>query len=181
MQPTDASTPPPSPAPPPPTPAPTPAPADEAAVATTPNIGGWLWVTALWLPVMVVRTISEASAAREAVSALDRMGEMLETDRLAGAGDDMGLYRILLYVVLAAFIWALVLFWNRSRLAPRWIVGTLGLQLLVGFIGVGILGGMGGDEIADRAVKAQLPVVVAALVLIPYFLRSRRVRETFVR
>ena len=99
-----------------------------------------------------------------------------------GAVPDLQLLGQITLIILCGF--ALVLFFQKRRLFPRWYIGLLltnaAFVILDGIIAPGLLR----DQLAQSAdthMRSVTQVFVGCAIWIPYMFQSRRVKATFVR
>lgn len=150
------------------------------------GLGGWLLIVLLGLGAMVMATVIEMR---------DPLKMMLEWELLAVfvRPETHGWYRAVILLVgldalIGAFIvagagWLLLLAWRKSARFPAhmqaWLLATLVMRTLAYLLGDYLFHAI--------TIHIGLPcdgfvlAVVAAALGVPYFLRSRRVRNTFVR
>lgn len=150
------------------------------------GLGGWLLLALLGLAAMVTATVVEMR---------DPLKLMLEWELLAVfvRPETHGWYRVVILLVgmdaaIGAFIvagagWLLMLVWRRSVRFPEhvqaWLLATLVMRTLAYLLG---------DHLTHAvAIDIAIPVdgfvqaAVAAVLGVPYFKQSRRVRNTFIK
>jgi hypothetical protein len=82
-------------------------------------------------------------------------------------------------VMAAAWAYTLYLFCKRSREFPRWFIGA-SLVTLVIIISDSLGGALIGLDFDASDIKSIIQAAVPCMIWIPYMLRSKRVKETFV-
>lgn len=155
--------------------------AREAVVAGKPlvGIGGWLIFPAIALclaPFMFIWGMAEA------YSILNDSEYEYVLDRFEGLSTLLG-YEIFANAALLIFGLAVaVVFFRKLAITPRLFIAMLVTSLVLSFIDVAWLAGIVdmGSEVMEQAYIEVARVVIAAVVWIPYFLKSRRVQATFV-
>lgn len=152
--------------------------------AATPALGGWLWLFAIGVVVRCVTVSANVMTENgpyfdaEIWAALTAPDSPAHNPALAA----LMMAEIAGNVALFAIIWiAGILFFTRRREAPRWNIAVFVYSIVYQSL----------DHLAVYAVSGESPepgdwttlaqTVVPSLIWVPYLLRSRRVRETFVR
>ncbi len=147
-------------------------------------LGGWLWLPAISLVVrpwaLLYPLVSNAATYFD-----HRIWVAYTT---AGSPDySLGMAALLAYEVVANLglvvldVFAALLFLKRRREAPRTMIALIAASLILMVVDLGsahFVPGTSGDHAQNARAISQS--ALAALVWIPYFLTSRRVRETFV-
>jgi hypothetical protein len=86
-------------------------------------------------------------------------------------------------ILALCVLWLLVLFFQRRRVARRLAILFLVFNLL--YVGVDTLWAWilseGGQSLAFATLRDTVRTAVACMIWIPYFIFSKRVKETFVR
>jgi len=142
-------------------------------VVSKPRIGGWLLLPLAWL---LITLLSSALVMIVYLSALFNP-EMREQLLLQQGGFQLtwGLSLLTSILVLGYSTWVSWMFFKRSRRLPRHYIIWLLLTVLLAIKSFAF------TPVADSsAVQALLISLLAAAILVPYFKRSRRVKETFV-
>jgi hypothetical protein len=165
---------------------PPPLPGDNASGRPVQGLGGWLLLIGLALVLSPVRF---AAGLWELGSAFD-LGAWHELTHPSGTYYDPWWAPAVVLAVLGnlllllAAVWLIVLFFGRHRLFPRVYVGFLILTAVLVTLDYGLQGRLGAvmaDSESAQSARAPLRSVVACAIWIPYLLKSRRVRNTFVR
>ena len=163
--------------------APSPAPPEPPAGLA---LGGWLWLPGIGLfmrPWLILYPM-----VSNAATYFDRRIWALYTT--PGSPDySLGMAVLLAYDVVVNLglvvldVFAAFLFFKRRREAPRTMIALIAASLIVTVVGLGSAYFVPGTSAADHAQNAKglWQNMIAALIWIPYFFTSRRVRETFVR
>ncbi|MGH7972539.1 MAG: DUF2569 domain-containing protein, partial [Limisphaerales bacterium] len=146
------------------------------------GLGGWLILVAINLiftPLRVVYYLAHSLKSFSPVAwhALTSPGGMAYN---AAWGPLLTLELLGEMTVLTLSIFALVLFFQKRRAFPRWFIGLLvfnGTFVLADVFGAGLVKNLDPEHVS----KTVLQVVVASGIWIPYMLRSRRVKATFVQ
>ena len=142
-------------------------------VVSKPRIGGWLLLPLAWL---LMTLLSSALVMIVYLSALFNP-EMRDQLLLQQGGFQLtwGLSLLTSILVLGYSGWVSWMFFKRSRRLPRHYIIWLLLTVLLAIKSFAF------TPVADSsAVQALLISLLAAAIFVPYFKRSRRVKETFV-
>lgn len=137
------------------------------------NIKGWLLLPAFWLPFMIWRTL--VGFRDWTSSEPDGMVQLL------GTSDTMAGYIVLGHVLLlAGFLGGTVAFWQEKQRAPAILITTFSIQLAVIVMTLVEFARAADAFGANSAWDRNRLVVLVAVVLIVYLVRSKRVEDTFV-
>lgn len=135
------------------------------------SIGGWLILVAIGLltsPVSILYWVFAEILPGFRVVPLSEVS--------GGLRFYLGLDLVLNFLLLAYVIVVAVLFFQRRRIVPRLIISLYVLNLLFVLLDHFVFMTASGDQWMFGIVSG----VVSALIWIPYFLISKRVRATFV-
>ena len=143
-------------------------PADPAEL--TPGIKGFLMVPALWLPIMALRAVrSYFGTSNEGfVSLIDSSGAMYWMIKIGH------------YALLGAVAVAIMTFFQKKKVAPIQMIVAMAIEMLVALLIIMEFGREWGQAGQSSMWTASTPIFIGAAVLIPYLLKSRRVKITFV-
>ncbi|MHB8876749.1 MAG: DUF2569 domain-containing protein [Myxococcaceae bacterium] len=141
------------------------------------SIGGWLILVGIGLvitPIQLLVGIGQDVSALSEANLLEGARPIIVVELLATAG------------MLGATLWAAAAFFQRKRGAPRWMIILYALAVASTILEMGLaeaIAGMSGAQpgagLGSSGFELVGPIVRAA-IWIPYFLASKRVRETFV-
>ena len=140
------------------------------------SIGGWLVLVALGLvltPIQLVAGISQDVTTLQKDNLVEGARPIIAVELLATVG------------MLGVTLWAANSFFRRKRDAPRMMIILYALALASGVLEIAlrqaILGLSEGRTSADAETLLDLVApLIRAAIWIPYFLSSKRVKETFV-
>jgi len=151
------------------------------------GIGGWLLLPLLGLIISPVRVAFLTYRDIWPVFSEEGFWEYLTTP---GSADYHPLWAPVIVfeavgnvVLVITGLVALWLFLRKSYLAPRWVIAWLALSLVLQVTDFVLLKQIPAvaEEYDPDAIKELARAVVGALIWIPYFLKSKRVKATFVK
>lgn len=136
------------------------------------RLGGWLLLPLIWLLLIVVN-----STLQMAVSFATLLSREVLTQLWIQPTDvkfKLGLSLLTAVLIWCYSIWVTILFFKRSRRLPRHYIIWLLLTVLLAIKTFAFA------PVSDAlAVQALLIALLPAALLVPYFKRSARVKETF--
>jgi hypothetical protein len=159
---------------------------DDSSGVHRDRIGGWLLLFAIGLVIYPVRAVFSLGTQILPAFASTTWTGLTRPD----APNYHPLWKPLLIFELAGnvllalcVLWLLVWFFQRRKAAPRLAIIFLVLNLF--YVGADTLWAWnlpgGGQPLAFATLRDVVRTAVACLIWIPYFIFSKRVKETFVR
>lgn len=154
------------------------------------GLGGWLTVVGLWLVFTVLTMCWGWGLLYESTPLVFIWKILTDLEAQLFTRVYIGLGLIEMTVVSIASVVALYGFFRRARWLPRLLIGFvvvyLVLEVVITTLGVVANASVLGDFELNSRLMLELARTLAyplacVLILVPYLLRSRRVRNTFVR
>ena len=146
--------------------------------ATFVPLGGWLILVLIGLfltPVLIIVNLNTNNFFTQSV--WDALGKYSYGNSLKAHL----IFQVAGNVILMSYaLFCLVLFLNRRDILPKYMIGYLAYGVLFRITDLIFVHGVSRMAISDKFSQALISSIIAGAIWIPYFLKSTRVKETFI-